>query len=123
MIKGIGVDLVEVERLRGVFLRWGQSFTERVFTKLEISYCSSKVNPVPHYAARFAAKEAVAKALATGWSGAFRWKDVEISNDEAGKPSVLLYGGVKELLKGSNVLISISHTETIVVASAIIEGG
>lgn len=121
MIRGIGVDLVEVERLRGVLGRWGSRFTRKVFTQLEIEYCSSKANPVQHYAARFAAKEAVAKALGAGWSGAFRWKDVEVSNDEQGKPSVLLYREVKRLLSGCTIFVSISHTETIVVASAIIE--
>jgi len=121
MIRGIGVDLVEVNRLEKVMERWGTRFIEKVFTPLERRYCSSKHNPSPHYAARFAAKEAVAKALATGWSGGFRWKDVEVTNDDLGKPSVILHGQVKTLLKECQVLISISHTEEMVIASAIIE--
>ena len=73
-------------------------------------------------AARFAVKEAVAKALATGWSGGFRWKDVEVENDPSGKPAVILHGRVKELLRGNQVLVSISHAESVVVAAAVIEG-
>ncbi len=121
MIRGIGVDVVEVGRLAAVLGRWGERFIGRVYTPLEISYCSSKANPLQHFAARFAAKEAVAKAIATGWSGPFRWKDVEVSNDEKGKPSVVLYGQAKTLLEGSTVLISISHTESVVIATAIVE--
>ena len=74
-----------------------------------------------HYAGRFAVKEAVAKALATGWSSGFRWKDVEVTNDDSGKPSVQLFGAVKTLLKDSKIFVSISHSENVIVAMAIIE--
>jgi len=66
-------------------------------------------------------KEAVSKAISTGWSGGFRWKDVEVTNDDSGKPSVQLYGHVKELLKESTVFVSISHSENVIAAVAIIE--
>jgi len=123
MIEGIGVDVVEIPRMQRTLDQWGSAFLERVFTAQEISYAHSKKYPTSHIAARFAVKEAVGKALATGWSGGFRWKDVEVENDVTGKPSVVLYGHVRELLKGSRIVVSISHSENVVVALAIIEKG
>ncbi len=120
MIEGIGVDLVEVDRIRGTIEAWGERFLEKIFTEAEIRYCTSKKSAYQHFAARFAAKEAVAKALAIGWSGGFRWRDVEVVNDKAGKPSVVLYGHVKKLMSHSRVFLSISHTREIVVAFAVI---
>lgn len=121
MIEGIGVDVVEIDRIHEVVSKWGDRFLNKVFTEAELNYADSKLNPFPHIAARFAVKEAVAKALATGWSGGFQWKDVEVQNDVSGKPSVILRGKMKELLKESRILISISHSDTIVVAFAVIE--
>jgi len=100
---------------------WGQAFLERVFTVRELSYSQARKNPTHHFAARFAVKEAVAKALSTGWASGFRWKDVEVENSASGKPSVVLHGRVGEVLKGSKVHVSISHSENVVVACAIIE--
>ena len=121
MIEGIGIDVVEIDRVQRTVEKWGNVFLDKVFTAQEISYARSKKNPAPHIAARFAVKEAVAKALSTGWRGGFRWKDVEVENDPLGKPSVVLYGQIRELLKGSKILISISHSENVVIAFAIIE--
>jgi holo-[acyl-carrier-protein] synthase len=121
VIEGIGVDVVEIDRIHEVVSKWGDRFLNKVFTEAELNYADSKLNPFPHIAARFAVKEAVAKALATGWSGGFQWKDVEVQNDVSGKPSVILRGKMKELLKESRILISISHSDTIVVAFAVIE--
>ena len=121
MIKGIGIDVVEIKRMQRAIDAWGSVFLDKIFTPQELSYARSRKNTTHHIAARFAVKEAVAKALATGWSGGFRWKDIEVQNDSSGKPSVLLYGHVKGLLKDSNVLVSISHSESVVVAMAIIE--
>ena len=121
MIEGIGIDVVEIQRVKRAIDTWGHIFLHKIFTQREIAYAESKKNPTHHIAARFAVKEAVAKALATGWSGGFRWKDVEVENDSSGKPSVVLYGHVRELLRGSKVLVSISHSENVVVACAVIE--
>jgi holo-[acyl-carrier protein] synthase len=121
MIRGIGVDIVDIHRIEQSVKQYSSQFLEKIFTKLEIAYCASKQNPFGHFAARFAAKEAVAKALSTGWSGGFRWKDVEVSNDSAGKPSVKLDGNLKKLLEGNSILLSISHSDSSVVAVAIIE--
>ena len=121
MIEGLGIDVVDVTRVEGVISRWGDRFLEKVFTETELRYARSKKNPLPHFAGRFAVKEAVAKALSTGWAGGFRWKDVEVQNDPSGKPSVLLHGALKELLRGNRILVSISHSDNTVVAFAVIE--
>ena len=121
MIEGIGVDVVEIGRMQKTIEAWGNTFLGKVFTDAEISYAGSKKHPVQHIAARFAVKEAVAKALATGWNGGFRWKDVEVINDVSGRPSVNVSGNVRKLLRSARILISISHSESIVVACAVIE--
>ncbi len=121
MIAGIGVDLVDVERMKSAINAWEDSFLKKMFTNTEITYCSSKKSPYKHYAARFAVKEAVSKAMHTGWSGKFRWQDVEVVNEPSGEPKVNLHGKVATALKGNRVHVSISHTETTVVAFAVIE--
>lgn len=121
MVEGLGVDVVEIQRMQRTIDRLGDAFLGKIFTERELAYCRSKQNPIHHIAARFAVKEAVAKGLATGWSGGFRWKDVEVENDSAGKPTVALYGHVRQLLSGSRVMVSISHSENVVVAVALIE--
>ncbi len=121
MIEGIGVDIVEVERMRKTMEKYGESFLQRVFTPKELSYSRSKRNIHQHLAARFAAKEAFSKACATGWSGVFRWQDVEVSNDARGKPSITLSGEMKKLIGDSQVHLSISHSDQAVVAVVLIE--
>jgi holo-[acyl-carrier protein] synthase len=121
MVEGIGVDIVEIPRFQKVLDRWNDVFLQKIFTEREIAYARSKYHQIQHIAARFAVKEAVAKALAKGWSGGFRWKDVEVENNEDGKPSVILHHEVKELLTGRSVHISISHSDNVVIAFAIIE--
>ncbi len=121
MIRGIGVDIIEVDRIRQSVEEAGEQFLNRVFTRLEIEYCSSKSNRYQHLAARFAAKEAVSKALATGWAGDFRWKDVEVMNDPSGQPRVTLHGRLREKLASAAVLLSLSHSDHHVVAMALIE--
>jgi holo-[acyl-carrier protein] synthase len=121
MIFGIGVDVVEIERMNQVIKKWGNVFLKKVFTDNELSYAEEKYNPAQHIAARFAVKEAVSKALSTGWGGGFRWKDIEIKNDETGKPNVIVHGKMKDSLQNCRIMVSISHSENVVVASAIIE--
>ena len=121
MIEGIGVDVVEIPRIRRAIDVWGATFLNKVFSKQELAYAESKKSPVPHIAARFAVKEAVAKAMSTGWSGGFRWKDVEVENDTSGKPRVHLYGAARKSLDGRKIFVSISHSENVVVALAVIE--
>lgn len=121
MIEGIGVDIIEIERIKTSIERFGETFLQKLFTDSEIAYCRAKKNPLQHFAARFAAKEAVSKALATGWAGEFQWKNVEVVNDPSGKPNVKLYGSTAEALQHSRVLLSLSHSDTSVVAFAVIE--
>lgn len=121
MIEGLGIDVVEVERMSKVIDRWGEKFLTRVFTEREREYAANKKRPVEHIAARFAVKEAVAKALTTGWSGGFSWKDVEVSNAESGKPSVVLHGAVAKAVGEGRIHVSLSHTGSVVVAVAMIE--
>ena len=80
MIQGVGVDVVELGRIKEMIAAQGDAFVNKIFTESEIAYCKSKPSPEQHFAARFAAKEAVSKAVQTGWSGIFRWKDVEVQN-------------------------------------------
>ena len=122
MVEGIGVDVVEVQRFQRAIDSWGDVLLKKIFTEKELAYAGSKINQAQHFAARFAVKEAVAKALGKGWSGGFRWKDVEVENDAAGKPSVILHGHIKGVLEQKRVHVSISHSENVVVAFAIIEG-
>ena len=121
MIEGIGVDLVEVDRMRQTVEEYGERFLDKVFTSTELKYSRSRKNVHHHLAARFAAKEAFSKAFATGWSGPFRWRDIEVSNDPAGKPAITVYGEMKKQLGDSQILLSISHSERAVVAVVLIE--
>ena len=120
-IRGIGVDVIEVNRIRRTIDERGNAFLTKVFSETEVAYCRSKKDPIQHFAARFAAKEAVGKALRTGWSGAFRWKDVEVVNEPSGAPKIVLHEKLAETLRRCQIHLSISHTETTVVAYAVIE--
>ncbi len=120
-IQGIGVDVVDIARVKIALDAWGPALLKKMFTETEIAYCKSKKKPHEHFAARFAAKEAVSKAMELGWRGKFRWKDVEVVNEPSGAPKIILYDYVASLLGQSRVHLSISHTEMTVVAFAIIE--
>jgi len=121
MVLGLGIDIIEIARVKKSIDRFGDKFLEKVFTEGEIRYCSSKFNKYQHYAARFAAKEAVYKALASGWKEGLRWKDIEILNDTSGMPSVNPSGKLKSFLSGDTQLrISISHSDNYVTSVAII---
>lgn len=119
MIKGIGVDIIEVERIQKSIDDFGNAFLQRIFTPAEIQYCTAKHNAARHFAARFAAKEAVSKSLATGWRGDFSWKDIEVKNDVLGQPHIELYGKLKGVLEKSSLLVSLSHSENHVVAMVV----
>ncbi|HAV42465.1 TPA: holo-[acyl-carrier-protein] synthase [bacterium] len=124
-IFGTGIDLVEIKRFADVVDRFGERFLKRVFTESELAYCLSRPNFEMHLAARFAAKEAVSKALGTGW-GSFSWRDIEVNNDPSGAPKVNLSGGAAKIFaesKGEGMLISISHTKDMAIAQAIIIKG
>lgn len=119
MILGIGNDIIEVSRIRGVIQRHQKRFLDRVFTLNEQAYCLSHREPAIHFAGRFAAKEAVVKALGTGFNESISWNDIEISNTSSGKPCVVLSARLKELLSGGMIDISISHCHEYATAFAI----
>lgn len=110
---GIGNDIIEIERIRKSLQKHGQRFLDKLFTKTEQTYCQRHADPVPSYAGRFAAKEAVVKALGTGFNGQIGWLDIEIINDEAGKPEVWIQSEPAE------ILVSISHCKAYATAVAI----
>lgn len=114
MIIGTGVDITEVRRLRQAVEKWGEDFLSRIFTKEELKNAKTRGSLYQHLAGRFAAKEAVFKALG---DKNLTWKDVEILNDKEGKPLCVLLNGKGRKL---NVHISISHVKTYAVASAIV---
>ena len=111
---GIGIDLVEVSRIRALLERSGDRFKERVFTADEINYCDSCADAAIHYAARFAAKEATVKALGTGFTEGINWKDIEVRKNEKGAPSLCLHGRAAQVADGLGVrqtFLSLSHTD------------
>lgn len=117
-----GVDFVEIRRIADMHRRYGERFLDRVFTPAEQEYCRSRKRCLEHLAGRFAAKEAVLKVLGTGWRHGIAWTDIEVRNAASGEPGVTLGGRCSELarLRGIvRVLISISHTDTHAMASAI----
>ena len=124
MIISIGIDIIEVRRVRETIARTPR-FAERVFTEAERAYCESRgAVAAQHYAARFAAKEAALKALQTGWSGGIAWQDVEVSAKESGAPVISFYGRARELYEqtgATSVHISIAHTTEHAIAEVILE--
>ena len=98
-IFGIGTDIVNVKRMEKSLRRNGDAFKKRIFSKNEIIYCEKKKNPYPFYAKRFAAKEALSKALGTGIRKGINFKNIEISNNKFGKPSIKLSGSTASFLK------------------------
>jgi len=121
MIFGIGIDIIEIGRIKESIERFDEIFLNKIYTETELNYCLNKKNKYQHFAARFAAKEAIAKALATGWSKGFRWKDIEIYNEKSGMPNVKLRGNLKKFLgKDKSLKITMSHSEHYVTCFAII---
>ncbi|MEP6810604.1 MAG: holo-ACP synthase [Chthoniobacterales bacterium] len=123
-VLGIGVDLVETQRIEHSLERFGERFLQRVFTDGEIAYCQSMKYPARHFAARFAAKEAVSKAFSTGIGKAIGWKDIDVHRHEGGQPFVVLEGGAKALAAArgvAQVWITLSHTDQHAVAMIVLE--
>lgn len=124
MIVGIGVDLVETARVREGIDKHGDRFVRRLYTQGEIDYCEKFKNRAERYAARFAAKEAVFKALGTGWREGVRWLDVEVTNLPSGKPELRLQGRAAELAQSLGVTrtaVSISHADHYAVVQVVFE--
>lgn len=123
MVRGVGTDIVEIDRIRKVLDRLGSRFERRVFTAQEIDYCRSRRDAAVHFAGRFAAKEAVMKALTTGWGRGVGWRDIEVVSLE-GPPTAKLTGRAGEVARigrGGRVHLSISHSDSHAVAVAVVE--
>jgi len=124
MILGTGVDIVAVGRVRGVLERQKTRFIERVFTPEEQKYCNVHRDPAPHYAVRFAAKEAFLKALGTGWSGGIRWVDVEVRREEGRAPVLRIHGEAAQIaarIQVRTIHVSLSHSDENAVATVVLE--
>lgn len=117
-----GVDIVQISRIQRACKQHGDSFVSRIYTPAERAYCLDIRMPVIRLAGRFAAKEAVMKALGTGWRGGMKWTDIETLPDELGKPVVHLHGEAAQLAATQGIqqiLMSISHAGDYAIASAI----
>ena len=118
---GIGTDIVECQRIAMMIDKHDNLFIDRVYTPNEIEYCSGRKSAIQHFAGRWAAKEAILKSMGTGWAKGIAWTDIEVINEMGGAPKVRIGGGAREHceLKGiTDILISISHTESYATAYA-----
>ncbi len=115
-VAGIGIDLLDIDRMKLAYQRHGDAFFQRVFTEQEINFCSSKLNPFPSYAVRFAAKEAAFKALSQVGIRIVRWQDIAITQTGDGVPSLTVAG-----INGFEFHLSMSHTTTLATAIVVIE--
>jgi holo-[acyl-carrier protein] synthase len=121
MVLGIGIDIIEIARIKESIDKYGDSFLNKIYTQNELDYCLAKFNKYQHLAARFAAKEAIYKALATSWEKDASWKSMEIINEPNGLPIVKFFGKLKDFVEADNeIKISISHSEHYVTSVAII---
>ncbi|MEM7453353.1 MAG: holo-ACP synthase [Planctomycetota bacterium] len=118
---GIGTDIIECSRIANMLEKHDAIFIERVYTAGEIEYCSPRKSRVQHFAGRWAAKEAVLKAMGTGWAKGIKWNDIEIKTMPGGKPEVQLNGVAGEICRKrgiTDMLVSISHTKEFATAFA-----
>jgi len=122
---GIGVDVAEVHRVADLVERHGRRFLERVYTPRELAYCLGRRRESEHLAARFAAKEAVSKALGTGIGPRVHWRDIEVVREEIGRVHITLHGGAREVareLRITKIFVSLSHARAYAAANAVAIG-
>ena len=124
MVLGLGTDLIEIERIQASMDRFGERFLERVFTEEEIAYCKRKKQPAESLAARFAAKEAGAKALGTGISRGVSWKEIEVTRNVGERPMLHFNGRAGELAEAMGVRraqLTLSHSRQLAIAMVVVE--
>jgi holo-[acyl-carrier protein] synthase len=124
VVTGIGIDVIQNERIRDSIQRFGDRFLHRIYTEGEIEYCKKCAQPEIHYAARFAAKEAAFKALGTGWAAGVKWKDIEVVRQPSGKPDLHLHG--EALARASSAgatrfQVSLTHDQLVSCAVVVLE--
>jgi holo-[acyl-carrier protein] synthase len=121
-VLGIGTDITEVLRIAQMIERHGELFVDRVYTPAEIDYCRARKMATQHFAGRWAAKEAILKALGTGWRRGISWRDIEVTNASSGRPQAVLRGGAAEMAEKMGIrgiLVSISHCRSHATAYAL----
>jgi len=124
LIVGLGLDIAEIDRIEAAILRHGDAFIQRLFTPEEAMYCERFQNRYERYAGRFAAKEAAMKALGTGWRHGIRWRDIEVTREPSGKPTLRLAGVALQFagrMGVRNIVLSITHSGNWAVAQVIFE--
>lgn len=119
MVFGLGNDILEIQRIREAIEQHGEKFLQRLFTSREQEYCLKHADAIPHFAARFSAKEAIVKALGSGFGQDASWLDIEILNDPLGKPEVFFSDKIKSRFNQPQVLLSISHCNELVSTVAV----
>lgn len=121
----LGLDLVDVDRIRLLLEKHGERFKQRTFTEAECAYCDTSVMAPLHYAARFAAKEAAAKALGTGFAEGVSWKDIEVERESSGEPILKLHGEAAkraEKMGVTQAFVSLTHTQASAAATVVLLG-
>ena len=124
-VRGIGVDVVHLPRLRAALDRWQDRFLARVFTDQEVAYCRARRDPIPHLGARFAAKEASLKALGTGLSLGVRWREIEVRRPRGQAPELVLTGRSRQIglaRGGTRMLVTLTHDGEYAIAQAMLVG-
>lgn len=124
-VRGLGIDVVKVERLVAVLERFGERFERRIFTEGELAYCRTHKDPLPHLAARFAAKEAASKALGTGMGGGVGFRQVEVHQPGGRVPTLEFHGAARErfrMLGATAAHLSLTHDGGFAIACVVIEG-
>lgn len=124
MIKGLGIDTIELERIARVYEQYGDRFLHRIYTDGEREYIARWADPVPRIAGRFAVKEACMKALGTGWSRGVRWRDIEVARHPSGRPEVKLHGEARRILTSLDATVihtTITHERSHAMAVVIFE--
>ena len=122
-IIGIGMDATEIDRIEATIERYGDRFLRRIFTDGEIAYAARRRNPAPHFAGRFAAKEAAMKALGTGHSQGVLWRDIEVVREPGGPPQLRFHGGAHRrfaYLKATSSVLTITHSQTLALAQVLL---
>jgi holo-[acyl-carrier protein] synthase len=121
MIAGIGTDIVEISRIKDAIERWGERFLKKIFTENEIAYCNQKKDPYPHFAARFAAKEAVIKASSLLRDARLAFHSIEISNEPSGRPFIKIIDSKPFTLSSFIIHLTLTHERSYAAATVVVE--